>query len=101
MQDFTGKVAVVTGGASGVGRALVERFAREGMRVVAADVEKSALEVAVSQVDAGSGEVTGVVTDVPSLRPLAVGTLCLVLLATGLVTYRLRRVMRSRLAGAA
>ena len=68
MQDFTGKVAVVTGGASGVGRALVERFAREGMRVVAADVEKSALEVAVSQVDAGSGEVTGVVTGAV-LRP--------------------------------
>ncbi len=38
MRDFEGKVAVVTGAASGMGRAFAERFAQEGMKVVLADV---------------------------------------------------------------
>ena len=44
MQDFEGKVAVVTGGASGIGLSLVERFVREGMKVVCADVETQRAE---------------------------------------------------------
>ncbi len=43
-RTFEGKVAVVTGAASGMGRALAERFAAEGMRVVLADVEEPVLE---------------------------------------------------------
>lgn len=39
MDDVSGGVAIVTGGASGIGRALVERFAAEGMKVVAADID--------------------------------------------------------------
>ncbi|HEU5309216.1 MAG TPA: SDR family NAD(P)-dependent oxidoreductase, partial [Acidimicrobiia bacterium] len=38
--ELTGKVAVVTGGASGIGRATVERFVAEGARVVIADVDE-------------------------------------------------------------
>ena len=43
MKDLRGKVAVVTGAASGIGRALAERFGSEGMKVVLADVERDAL----------------------------------------------------------
>ena len=44
MEQLRDRVAVVTGAASGIGRALVERFADEGMRVVAADVDAAALD---------------------------------------------------------
>ena len=47
MKDFEGKIAVVTGGASGIGNAVAKRFAQEGMRVVLADVEEPALDDAV------------------------------------------------------
>ena len=43
MQNLSGKVAVVTGGASGIGRALADRFATEGMKLVLIDVEPGPL----------------------------------------------------------
>ncbi|MGH9027101.1 MAG: SDR family NAD(P)-dependent oxidoreductase [Acidimicrobiia bacterium] len=64
MDDFTGKTAVVTGAGSGIGRALAQRFAAEGMRVVAADVEEGALEATAALIRDAGGEVTTVVTDV-------------------------------------
>jgi len=66
MDDLEGKVAVVTGAASGIGRALVDRFAREGMRVVLADVERDALDAAAEAVtdELGAGNVLAVPTDV-------------------------------------
>ena len=65
MKDFAGKVAVVTGGASGVGRALGARFARAGMQVVLADVEAPALEQTAAALARESGaDVSGVVCDV-------------------------------------
>jgi NAD(P)-dependent dehydrogenase (short-subunit alcohol dehydrogenase family) len=60
MKDFPGRVAVVTGGASGIGKALAKAFLGEGMKVVIADVEVAALEAAAKDL----GEVTAVQTDV-------------------------------------
>ena len=48
-----GKVAVVTGAASGIGRATVARFIEEGARVVASDINQSALESLAEELDAG------------------------------------------------
>jgi NAD(P)-dependent dehydrogenase (short-subunit alcohol dehydrogenase family) len=66
MEDLDGKVAVVTGGASGIGLALAQRFAREGMRVVVADVERAALDEATAALadEVGGDNVAGVATDV-------------------------------------
>ena len=64
MKDFKGKVAVITGGASGLGRAMAERFASEGMSIVLADVEPSALAKAETEMKAAGAKVIGVRTDV-------------------------------------
>jgi NAD(P)-dependent dehydrogenase (short-subunit alcohol dehydrogenase family) len=66
VQELSGKVAVVTGGAGGIGRALVERFVAEGMKVVVGDVEVAALETTVADLRVGGADVTGVQVDVTS-----------------------------------
>jgi NAD(P)-dependent dehydrogenase (short-subunit alcohol dehydrogenase family) len=74
VQEFAGKVAVVTGAASGIGRALAEAFAREGMRVVLADARKAALEQSVAELRAQDYDVTGVsarVSQLASVQALA------------------------------
>ena len=67
MRDFAGRVAVVTGAASGIGFALAERFAEEGMRVVLADIEEPALEAATQALRLKEHDVLGVHTDVAKL----------------------------------
>lgn len=64
MKDFADKVAVVTGGASGIGKATATRFAEEGMKVVLADIEEAALEQAVRELRDRNFDVMGVPTDV-------------------------------------
>ena len=66
MDDFEGKVAVVTGAASGIGRGLVTRFGQEGMNVVLADVQRDALDAAASGLTErlGGDRVLAVPTDV-------------------------------------
>ncbi len=59
-----GRVAVVTGAASGIGQGLSERFAAEGMHVVMADVEESALSKAAAELAGTGASVLPVVTDV-------------------------------------
>ncbi len=64
MQELEGRVAVVTGGASGIGLALAKRWIAEGMRVVIADLRQDALDAAVRELEAAGGEVLAVTTDV-------------------------------------
>ncbi|HEX9994653.1 MAG TPA: SDR family NAD(P)-dependent oxidoreductase [Acidimicrobiales bacterium] len=74
MRDLRGRTAVVTGGASGIGLAIGERFAAEGMNVVLADVRADALDAAVAGLRAAGRAAVGVPTDVArpaDLRALA------------------------------
>ena len=64
MQTFRGRVAVITGAASGIGRGLALRCGREGMRVVLADIEEAALQAAAQEVAALGVPTLAVVTDV-------------------------------------
>jgi NAD(P)-dependent dehydrogenase (short-subunit alcohol dehydrogenase family) len=64
IDELAGRVAVVTGGASGIGRAMGEAFLAEGMKVVLADVEEPALAATVDALKAEGHDVLGVVTDV-------------------------------------
>ncbi len=68
MQDLKGAVAVVTGGASGIGFAMAERFAREGAKIVIADIERQALDGAVLKLEEAGADATGVVCDVSKLN---------------------------------
>ena len=58
MEDLTGRVAVVTGAASGIGRSMALRFAAEGMKVVMADIEQDALAAAAAAMPEGAEFVT-------------------------------------------
>jgi NAD(P)-dependent dehydrogenase (short-subunit alcohol dehydrogenase family) len=64
MEQLRGKVAVITGAASGIGRAVATRAAAEGMKVVLADIEENALKEAADELAAGGAEVVAAVTDV-------------------------------------
>ena len=64
MKDLTGKVAVVTGAASGIGLATAARFASEGMKVVMADIDEAALASNVDALQSAGQEVLGVPTNV-------------------------------------
>lgn len=78
MKEFKEKVAVVTGGASGIGRAMADRFAAAGMRIVLADVEENALRQAEEEMRTAGAKVLGIVTDVSkaeSVEALAKQTL--------------------------
>jgi NAD(P)-dependent dehydrogenase (short-subunit alcohol dehydrogenase family) len=64
MKEFRNRVAVVTGAASGIGRALAERCAQEGMKVVLADVDQAALRRTEQSLKDSGATVLGVPTDV-------------------------------------
>ena len=71
MKDFKRKVAVITGAASGIGRALAEGCAREGMKVILADVEPGALAEVEANLQAGGGTALAVRADVSQAKDVA------------------------------
>ncbi len=74
MQDFAGRTAVITGGASGIGLAVAKRLAGEGMNLVLGDIEQPALGQAVAGFAEADVEVIGVevdVSDFDAVRGLA------------------------------
>jgi NAD(P)-dependent dehydrogenase (short-subunit alcohol dehydrogenase family) len=64
--ELKGRVAVVTGGASGIGRGMTEAFLDEGMKVVIGDIERDALDKTLTELAASGGEVVGAICDVSS-----------------------------------
>ena len=68
MKDFKDKVAVITGAASGIGRALADRCVQEGMKAVLADVEAEPLATAEASLKASGATVLAVQTDVSQVR---------------------------------
>ena len=64
MQDFEGKTAVITGGASGIGLAMGECFAAQGMNIVLADIEEDKLKAATAGLEAKGAKCIGQLTDV-------------------------------------
>jgi NAD(P)-dependent dehydrogenase (short-subunit alcohol dehydrogenase family) len=71
VKEFGGKVAVVTGAGSGMGRAFARRFAQEGMKIVAADIQADALDQTVAELTAGGAEAIGVRADVSSFAAVS------------------------------
>lgn len=64
MKDLRERVAVITGAASGIGQSVAMACAKEGMRLVLADIDEENLEAVVGAVTAGGGEAIGMITDV-------------------------------------
>src|SRR5919199_1180842 len=71
MRLEAGRVAVVTGGASGLGFALAAAFGRRGLKIVVADIEEAALRDAAARLRESGGEIEAVVADVSDRASVA------------------------------
>jgi len=72
MREFYGKTAVITGGASGIGLAIAERCAKEGMNIVLADIEKKALAEAKTELEKTGVKVLAIRTDVSKAEDIEI-----------------------------
>ena len=71
MDDLNGRVAVVTGGGSGIGRGLALAFGAAGMTVAVADLRQSAAEAVAEEIGSAGGRAHGIGVDVTSVPSLA------------------------------
>ena len=71
IKDFEGKVVVITGGASGIGRGLAYGFAKRGMKIVLADIDKKNLDKVAKELEGIGAEVMTQITDVSDPEQVA------------------------------
>lgn len=74
MNSLEGKVALITGAASGIGKAIAELYARHGAKVAIADIDQQAADQAAEQIGAAGGEAIGVAMDVTDEDAVNAGT---------------------------
>ncbi len=70
---LNGKAAIVTGAASGLGKAIAVRFAQEGAKVAIADLDRQAADAAAAEIAAAGGQAIGVAMDVTSEEEVNAG----------------------------
>ena len=71
MDDLNGRVAVVTGGGSGIGRGIALTLGAEGMTVAVADIQHSKAESVAAEIESAGGRALGIAVDVTSVESLA------------------------------
>ena len=74
MTSLDGKVALITGAASGLGKAIAELYARHGASVAIADINQQAADAVAAQINADGGKAIGVAMDVTSEDAVNAGT---------------------------
>jgi NAD(P)-dependent dehydrogenase (short-subunit alcohol dehydrogenase family) len=70
MQELNGRSAFITGGANGIGRAMADSLAREGMAIAVADIDLAAAEQASKEIEAAGGRAVPIECDVTSEESL-------------------------------
>ena len=78
MSEFTSKHALVTGAASGIGRAIAQVYAREGAKVAIADLNADAANATAAEIRAAGGQAIGVAMDVTSEEGVIAGVAAVV-----------------------